>query len=97
MPVNKALGQAVGAKPGDVVEVVMERDEEPRSVGRFPRTNERVGKKQVSADAMGRARLHAAEGNREFDLERQAGRDERTEANLAKGMRVVKTEAKSTG
>jgi len=81
MPVNKALGQAVGAKPGDVVEVVMERDEEPRSVGRSPRTNERVGKKQVSADAMGRARLHEVEGNREFDVERQAGRDERSEAS----------------
>jgi regulator of protease activity HflC (stomatin/prohibitin superfamily) len=61
MAVNKALGQAAGAKPGDVVEVIME--------------------KQVSAEAMGRARLHAAEGNREFDLERQAGRDERTAAS----------------
>ena len=80
MPVNQALGQAAGAKPGDVFEMVMERDEEQRG-RRSPRINEGVGEKQVSAEARGRAGLHAAEGSREFDLGRQAGRDERTAAS----------------
>ena len=32
MPVNKALCQGVGVKPGDVVDVMMERDAEERTV-----------------------------------------------------------------
>src|SRR5208337_2055459 len=32
MPVNKTLRDGVGAKPGDIVDVLMERDEEKRSV-----------------------------------------------------------------
>jgi len=32
MPVNKALCKGAGANPGDLVDVVMERDEEERTV-----------------------------------------------------------------
>ena len=32
IPVNKALCQGAGVQPGDVVDVVMERDAEPRTV-----------------------------------------------------------------
>ena len=32
MPVNKALRDGAGAQPGDIVDVVMERDEEERTV-----------------------------------------------------------------
>jgi hypothetical protein len=81
MPVNKALCPAAGTKPGDVVEVAMERDEEPRTVDDPPGRVKELAKKQVSAGARGRARLHPAEGNREFDPGREAGRDERTAAS----------------
>ena len=56
-------------------------DEGNRTVDAPPRMNEGVGEKQVGSEAGGRARLHPAEGNREFDLERQAGREERTAAS----------------
>jgi len=95
MPVNQALCQAAGAKPEDVVEVVMERDAEERNGRGSAGTNEGVGEKQVSAEARGRARLHAQEGNREFDL--GAKQEETRERRLAKVMRVLKTEAKWTG
>jgi hypothetical protein len=44
MPVNQALCQAAGAKPGDVVEAVMERDEEQRRVDAPPERMKELAK-----------------------------------------------------
>jgi hypothetical protein len=44
MPVNQALCQAAGAKPEDVVEVVMERDAEERMVEARPERMKELAK-----------------------------------------------------
>src|ERR1700689_4642442 len=44
MPVNKALRDGAGVKPGDVVEVVMERDQEERRVEAPPELERELAK-----------------------------------------------------
>src|SRR5882762_744628 len=44
MPVNKALCQGAGVRPGDTVEVHMERDEEERTVQAPPELKKELGK-----------------------------------------------------
>jgi len=95
MPVNEALCQAVGAKPGDVVEVVMERDEEPRSVDAPP---ERVKELAKSKSAQTRWDELAFTQQKEIANSMLSAKQEETrDRKLAKVMRVLKTEAKGTG
>jgi hypothetical protein len=44
MPVNKELRDGAGVKPGDVVDVVMQRDEAPRTVEAPPPLKKALGK-----------------------------------------------------
>jgi hypothetical protein len=48
MPVNKMLRQGAGVRPGDVVDVVMERDEEERTVEAPPLLNKELAKNKVA-------------------------------------------------
>jgi uncharacterized protein YdeI (YjbR/CyaY-like superfamily) len=95
MPVNEALGQAVGAKPGDVVEMVMERDEEPRSVDAPP---ERM--KELAKSKSGQTRWDELAFPQQKEIANSmlsAKQEETRDRKLAKVMRVLKTEAKGTG
>ena len=54
MPVNKILREGAGIRPGDTVEVVMERDEAERTVDAPPQLKkERIGEEPESARQMG--------------------------------------------
>jgi len=95
MPVNEASCQAVGAKSGDVVEVVMERDEEPRSVDARP---ERMKELAKSKSAQTRWDELAFTQQKEIANSMLSAKQEETrDRKLAKVMRVLKTEAKGTG
>jgi hypothetical protein len=50
MPVNKALCKGAGAGPGDMVEVVMERDEEARTVEAPPELAKEFDKSQKARE-----------------------------------------------
>jgi hypothetical protein len=48
MPVNKALREGAGAGPGDIVEVVMERDVEERTVEAPPQLKKELAKSKTA-------------------------------------------------
>ena len=48
MPVNKLLLAGAGAQPGDMVDVVMERDEEERTVGAPPLLKKALAKNKTA-------------------------------------------------
>jgi Domain of unknown function (DUF1905)/Bacteriocin-protection, YdeI or OmpD-Associated len=95
MPVNKALCQGAGVKPGDIVEVVMERDEESRTVEAPPELQEELAK---SKKAHERWETLAFSHKKEMAAcIRDAKQDETKKRRLAKVMGVLKTGAKWTG
>jgi hypothetical protein len=69
MPVNKILCRGAGAQPGDIVDVVMERDDEVRDVEPPPELK------------LGEASLHPQERDGEFDQRRQTRRNQETPAD----------------
>ncbi len=95
MPVNKKLCEGAGVQPGDTVDVVMERDEEERTV-----EAPAVLKKEL-------ARNKAAQANweklsfthkKEMALAITGAKQEETRARrLAKVMQILKTGARWTG
>ena len=95
MPVNKALCEGAGVKPGDLVDVVMERDEEERSIEAPPelqrelKKNEKALEKWESLSFTHKKEMAAAISG--------AKQDETKKRRLAKVMRVLKTKAKWTG
>ena len=48
MPVNKTLREGAGVKAGDMVDVVMERDEAPRTIDPPPQLKKLLSKKKTA-------------------------------------------------
>ena len=95
MPVNKALCQSAGVAPGDIVDVVMERDEESRTVEAPPELKKELAKSKKAQERWdGLAFTH----KKEMALSISGAKQEETKKRrLAKVMLVLKTGAKWTG
>src|SRR5258708_37065121 len=95
MPVNKTLCRGAGAKPGDVVDVVMERDEEDRTVDAPPELS-REWKKNKKA--LANWEKMSVTNKKEMAISIREVKQEETRARrLAKVMQVLKTGTKWTG
>jgi bacteriocin resistance YdeI/OmpD-like protein/uncharacterized protein DUF1905 len=95
MPVNKFLCQGVGVMPGDTVDVVMERDEEARTVEAPPELKKELAK---SKKALERWEKLAFTHKKEMAISIcDAKQEETKKRRLAKVMQVLKTGAKWTG
>jgi hypothetical protein len=95
MPVNKALCRSAGVKPGDMVDVVMERDEEERTVEAPPQLRKELAK---SKKAQQRWEKLSFTHKKEMAISIREAKQEETRARrLAKIMQVLKTGTKWTG
>jgi Domain of unknown function (DUF1905)/Bacteriocin-protection, YdeI or OmpD-Associated len=95
MPVNKTLCQGAGVQPGDVVDVVMERDVAERTVEAPPELEKELGKSKVARERWdGLAFTHKKEMANSISGAKQ---EETKKRRLAKVMQVLKTGAKWTG
>jgi uncharacterized protein YdeI (YjbR/CyaY-like superfamily) len=95
MPVNQTLCRGAGVAPGDVVDVVMERDEEERTVEAPPELQRELVK---SKTAQGRWDELAFSHKKEMaNSISGAKQDETKKRRLAKVMQVLKTGAKWAG
>jgi hypothetical protein len=95
MPVNSTLCRGAGVKPGDHVEVVMERDEEKRTVDAPP-----LLQKELTKNKAARANWEklAFTHKKEMALSIVGAKQEETRTRrLAKVMDVLKTGKKWTG
>jgi len=95
MPVNKALCNGAGAGPGDIVDVVMERDAEERTVEAPP-----VLAKELKKNKAARERWEnlAFTHKKEMATAISGAKQEETrKRRLEKVMRVLETGAKWTG
>jgi uncharacterized protein DUF1905/bacteriocin resistance YdeI/OmpD-like protein len=95
MPVNKTLRQGAGAGPGDVVDVVMERDEEARTVEAPPELRKELAKNKKAQE---RWDGMSFSNKKEMAISiREAKQDETKKRRLAKVMKILKTGAKWLG
>jgi hypothetical protein len=95
MPVNMNLRKGAGAKPGDIVEMVMERDEEERTVEAPPELKKELAKKKKAQERWDSlAFTHKKEMANSISGAKQ---DETRKRRLAKVMGVLKTGAKWMG
>jgi len=95
MPVNKKLCEGAGVQPGDTVDVVMERDEEERTVETPPVLKKALAKNKV---AQGNWEKLSFSHKKEMALAILGAKQEETRARrLAKIMQILKTGAKWTG
>jgi Domain of unknown function (DUF1905)/Bacteriocin-protection, YdeI or OmpD-Associated len=95
MPVNKALCSGAGVKPGDVVDVVMERDDEERTVDAPPELNKELAKnKTAQANWEKMSFTHKKEMANSI---REAKQEETRARRLAKVVQILKSGAKWTG
>jgi hypothetical protein len=95
MPVNKTLCEGAGVKPGDIVDVVMERDEAERTVEPPPQLKKEFVKNKK---ALARWETLSFSHKKEMALSiREAKQEETRTRRLAKVMRVLTTGAKWTG
>jgi hypothetical protein len=95
MPVNQALRRGAGAEPGDVVEVVMERDDEARTVEAPPELKKELAK---SKTAQANWEKLSFTHKKEMSISvRDAKQEETRVRRLAKVMQVLRTGAKWTG
>jgi hypothetical protein len=95
MPVNKTLCEGAGVQPGDVVDVVMERDVEERTVEAPPELKKELGKSKVARERWdGLAFTHKKEMANSISGAKQ---DETKKRRLAKVMQVLKGGEKWTG
>ena len=95
MPVNKALCRGAGVKPGDIVDVVMERDEKERTVEAPPELSKELAK---SKKARERWRDLSFTHKKEMAISISGAKQEETrKRRLAKVMQVLKAGAKWTG
>jgi uncharacterized protein DUF1905/bacteriocin resistance YdeI/OmpD-like protein len=95
MPVNKTLCLGAGVKPGDIVDVVMERDEEERTVEAPPEL-----KKELAKSKSARARWNelAFTHKEEMAISISGAKQEETKKRrLAKVMQVLKAGTRWTG
>lgn len=95
MPVNQALCRGAGAQPGDVVEVVMERDGEERTVAAPPELKRELARNKKAQE---RWEKLAFTNKKEIASSISGANQEETKKRrLAKVMQVLKTGAKWTG
>jgi len=95
MPVNKTLCQGAGVKPGDFVDVVMERDEEERTVGAPPELRKELTKSKTAQARWGEL---AFTHKKEMAISISGAKQEETKKRrLAKVMDVLKNGARWTG
>ena len=95
MPVNKTLCRGAGVKPGDVVDVVMERDEEARTVEAPAPLKKELAKNKKAQERWGKLSFSP---KKEMAVSlRDAKQEETRRRRLAKIMQVLTTGAKWTG
>ena len=95
MPVNKALCESSGTKPGDIVDVVMECDVEERIVKAPPALAKELKR---SKKAQERWEMLAFTHRKEMAIAISGAKHEETrKRRLVKVMQVLKTGAKWTG
>ncbi|MGB8322199.1 MAG: YdeI/OmpD-associated family protein [Candidatus Acidiferrum sp.] len=95
MPVNKTLCQGAGVKPGDIVDVLMERDEEERTVEAPPELKKELAKNKKATE---RWETLAFTHKKEMANSISGAKQEETKKRrLAKVMQVLKTGAKWAG
>lgn len=95
MPVNRALRDGARVKPGDMVEVVMERDEDERTVEAPPQL-----KKELAKNKKAREKWDSLSFSNKKEMAisiRDAKQKETQTRRLAKIMQVLTTGAKWTG
>jgi len=95
MPVNKILREGAGVKPGDTVEVVMERDEAERTVEAPPQL-----KKEFARNKKAREKWDTLSFSHKKEMAisiRGAKQEETRTRRLAKIMQVLTTSARWTG
>jgi len=95
MPVNKILREGAGVKPGDTVEVVMERDEAERTVEAPPQL-----KKELIRNKKAREKWETLSFTHKKEMAisvRDAKQEETRARRLSKIMQVLTTSAKWTG
>jgi hypothetical protein len=95
MPVNKALCAGAGARPGDMVDVVMERDEEVRTVEAPPPL-----KKALAKNKTARANWEKLPFTHKKEIAiwiEGAKKQETRERRLTKAMQVLEKGTKWTG
>jgi len=95
MPMNKKLCEGAGVRPGDLVDVVMERDEEERTVEAPPELAKELAKNKKAQE---RWETLSFTHKKEMALcIRDAKQEETRKRRLAKVINVLKTGAKWTG
>jgi Domain of unknown function (DUF1905)/Bacteriocin-protection, YdeI or OmpD-Associated len=95
MPVNKALRHGAGAKPGDMVEVVLERDDEIRNVEPPAQLKKELTKSKTAQERWEKLAFTHKKEMANCILE--AKQEETKKRRLAKVMDVLKSGAKWTG
>ena len=95
MPVNRGLCKGAGAQPGDIVDVVMERDVDERTVEPPSELKEELVKSKKAQERWdGLSFTHKKEMANSISGAKQ---DETKKRRLAKVMSILKTGAKWTG
>jgi hypothetical protein len=95
MPVNKTLCEGAGVKPGDLVDVVMERDEDERTVQAPFELQEELTKSKKAQERW--EKLSFTHRKEMANSITGAKQEETKKRRLAKVMSVLKTGAKWTG
>jgi hypothetical protein len=95
MPVNKALCAGAGAGPGDVVEVVMERDLEERTVEAPPELKKELAKSKTAQANW--EKMSFTNKKEMANCIREAKQEETRMRRLAKVMGILKSGEKWTG
>jgi hypothetical protein len=73
MPVNKTLCRGAGVQPGDLVDVMMERDEQERTVEAPPELKTELGRSQVARERWDGLAFTHKNRDGDFDLGRETG------------------------
>jgi len=95
MPVNKKLCEGAGVRPGDTVDVVMERDEEERTVEAPPVLNKELAKNKAAQTNWEKLSFSH---KKEMALAIAGTKQEETRTRrLGKIMQILKSGAKWTG
>jgi uncharacterized protein YdeI (YjbR/CyaY-like superfamily) len=95
MPVNKTLCEGAGVKPGDLVDVVIQRDEEERKVEAPPELEKELKKNNKAFE---RWESLSFTHKKEMAASISGAKQEETKKRrLAKVVQVLKTGAKWTG
>jgi len=95
MPVNKVLCDGARVKPGDIVDVVMERDMEERTVEAPPSLQKELAKNKKAQERW--EKLSFTHKKEMANSITGAKQEETRKRRLAKVMQVLKTGAKWTG